>query len=621
MTALAQLHKLCEAGTLNKRIEGTLKNGPLLNGLSNEEIQKVANAATRRHFKSGEKLCSQGQAGESMFMILSGRVRMSVYKDNGNEQALNILQQGDHFGELVLLIGGRRAATATALMDTEVLEISKQDFYDLVRQVPELLINLSRTIGGWLRGELAGKVTRSRLDVIGLIATSELTSDFAQQITQFFVGKNKKIEIFSDRTDYWKSMGFGQLHAIPSARQKINTALLQQDLTEAAEQCDHVFVDIKSEQITAELLMQCEHVWWFVEQKRSDSRAQVEQISSLLKQQPNLASRLQIVWIQPKSNALAKVVSHCVVTNSDEIHFAYNSRTKNLRPADLARLYHAARGVHLGLALGGGGAHGLAHIGVIAALEENGLFFDRIAGTSAGAIIAGGYGAGFNQKHLLKLFNKEIKSPKFMSFIPKGSKWHLLGLFRSGLLEQRFRKYLKHLTIEQLLLPVHMISADLISGKAVIRSQGDVVNAILESINYPIFSKPIFRDGLALVDGGVLINVPSSVLRNQQAGYIVGVDVGAILSSNFGKNTAQTRAVDMKPVSYLSTLNRVLDVSARELAKLHMSESDFLITPDTSSCPFEDFTRGEQLFEIGYNATQAVMPELKQSYEDFVEQE
>jgi len=606
---------------LNIRIESTLKNGPLLNGLSGEEIQLVVNAATRRHFKSGEKICTQGQVGESMFIILSGRVRMSVHKDDGNEQALSILQQGNHFGELVLLVGGRRTATATALMDTEVLEIAKQDFYALVKQAPDFLINLSRTISGWLCGELAGKVTRNRLGIIGLISTSALTSHFAQQITQFFIGKNKKIEIFSDRTDYWKSMGFESVHAVPCAHQRVGAALLQQDLTEAAEQCNHVFVDIRSEQASQELLMQCEHVWWFVEQKESDGRTQVEQIGSLLKQQSKLANRLQIVWVQPKSNVLAKVVPHHVVTNSNEMRFAYNIRTNNLRPADLARLYHAARGVHLGLALGGGGAHGLAHIGVIAALEENGLFFDRIAGTSAGAIIAGGYGAGFNQKHLLKLFNKEIKSPKFMSFIPKESKWYLLGLFRLGLIEQRLRKYLKHITIEQLLLPVHMISVDLISGKAVIRSQGDVVNSILESINYPIFSKPIFRDGLALVDGGVLINVPSSVLRNQQAGYIVGVDVGAILSANFGKNTAQMRAVDMKPVSYLSTLNRVLDVSAKELAKLHMSESDFLITPDTSSCPFEDFTRGEQLFDIGYNATQAVMPELKQSYEDFVEQE
>ncbi len=607
---------------MNEQIESALRNGPLLHSLSDEEIQQVFDAASRRMFKSGEKLCSQDQVGKSMFIILSGRIRISVRKDDGNEQVLGILQQGDHFGELVLLNGGQRTATATALMDTEVMEIAKQDFYDLVKQVPEFSFNLSRTIGDRLRGQLAGNITRDRLGIIGLIRTSELTSAFVQQITQHFIGKNKRIKIFSDRAPYWESMAFGQLHLIPcSTYQKIDVALLQRSLSEAAEQCDHVFVDIKSDRTIPELLMQCERVWWFAEQNKSKSHARVEQISNLLKQQPRLASRLQIVWVQPKSHVLAKVIQHGVATKLDEIRCAYDSKMNNLRPADLARFYHAARGVHLGLALGGGGAHGLAHIGVIAALEENGLFFDRLAGTSAGAIIAGGHGAGFNQKHLLKLFNKEMQLPKFMKFVPKATKWHLLGLFRFGLVEQRFRKYLKNLTIEQLLLPVHMISVDLISGKAVIRSQGDVVNCMLESTNYPIFGKPIFRDGLALVDGGVLINVPSSVLRKRKSDYILGVDVGAMLAPNFGNNTAQTCVADMKSVGYLSTLSRVLDVSARELAKLHMSESDFLITPDTSSCPFEDFTRGEQLFEIGYNATQAVMPELKRSYEDFVERE
>lgn len=600
---------------MNNQIESTLRSGSLLRDFSDEEIQKVFDAGSLRKFKSGEKLCSQDQVGESMFIILSGRVRMIVHKDDGSEQVLGILQQGDHFGELVLLIGDRRTATATALMDTEVIEIAKGDFHDLVKQVPEFLFNLSRTISGWLRSQLTGEITRNRLGIIGLIRSSELTSIFVYQITQYFVEKNKKIEIFSDRPAYWKSMGFGQVHIIPrGTNQK-----LQWSLSEAAEQCDHVFVDIKSEHLLSEFLMQCEHIWWFAEQSKSKSHARIEQISNLLEQQPRLVSRLQIVWVQPKSHVLVKVIQHGVSTKLDELRCAYDRKTKNLRPADLARFYHAARGVHLGLALGGGGAHGLAHIGVIAALEENNLYFDRLAGTSAGAIIAGGHGAGFNQKHLLRLFNKEMQIPKFMKFVPKATKWHLLGLFRFDLVEQRFRKYLKNLTIEQLLLPVHMVSVDLISGQAVTRSQGDVVNCILESINYPVFGKPIFRDGLALVDGGVLINVPSSVLRKQQVDYIVGVDVGTILPTNFGKNTAQTSMANMKPVGYLSTLNRVLDVSARELAKLHMSESNFLIAPDTSSCPFEDFSRGEQLFEIGYNATQAVMPELKQSYENFVE--
>jgi predicted acylesterase/phospholipase RssA len=277
--------------------------------------------------------------------------------------------------------------------------------------------------------------------------------------------------------------------------------------------------------------------------------------------------------------------------------------------------------VHIGLALGGGGAHGLAHLGVIAALEKNGLFFDRIAGTSAGAIIAGGLGAGYDQQHLLKLISREMKPPGFMQFVPWSAKWYLMWLFRFGLVEQRFRKYLKDVTIEQLLVPVHMVSVDLIKGEEIIRSSGDVVSCILESINYPLFGKPIFRDGLALVDGGVLINVPSSVLRKQRTDFIVAVDVSTKLSPTFGANSDRTLAADMKSVGYISTLNRVLDVSARELAKLHMSESNFLIAPDTSSCAFEDFTRGIELFEIGYNTAQAVMPELKQSYESFVEQE
>ena len=199
---------------MNNQIESTLRNGSLLRDFSDEEIQKVFDAGTLRKFKSGEKLCAQNQVGESMFIILSGRVRMIVHKDDGNEQILGILQQGDHFGELVLLIGDRRTATATALMDTEVIEIAKRDFHDLVKQVPEFLFNLSRTISGWLRSQLTGEITRNRLGIIGLIRSSELTSIFVHQIALYFVEKNKKIEIFTDRPAYWKSMGFGQVHVI-----------------------------------------------------------------------------------------------------------------------------------------------------------------------------------------------------------------------------------------------------------------------------------------------------------------------------------------------------------------------------------------------------------------------
>lgn len=608
--------------TANRLIGNSINSWPLLHGLNEDQIQQVVKVAVERLFKSGDKLCKQQEIGESMFIILIGRVRLSVHRNNENEQTLDIIKQGDHFGELSLLTGSPRTATATALMDTIVLEIYKQDFYNLVNQLPQLSTNLSRTISGWLRKELTRKITRHKPRIIGLIRTTETTAVFAKQIAQFFIGKKKVIDIFSDRISYWQLNEHQRLHEIPNIQHEVNSMLLQLELTKASEKCDHVFIDINYHKATHLLLMQCERIWWFLDQTKSRKDLSfLKQIFQFLKQQSELANRIQVVWVQPKLRRLAKIVQHHNSTNLEDMRCAYDLRTNNLRMADLTRFYHNARGVHLGLALGGGGAHGLAHLGVIAALEKNGLFFDRLAGTSAGAIIAAVLGAGYDHQHLLKLFNREMSPPNFMRFVPWGSKWYLMWLFRFGLVEKRFRKYLKDVTIEQLLTPVHMISVDLIGGNEIIRSTGDVVNCILESINYPLFGKPIFRDGLALVDGGVLINVPSSVLRKQNTDYIVAVDVSTKLSPNFGKNTQTTRATDMKSVGYFSTLNRVLDVSARELAKLHMTESDFLIAPDTSSCLFEDFTRGKDLFEIGYRAALEVMPELKKSYEDFIEQE
>ncbi len=597
----------------------TLPDG--LGELGYVDIQKILAKAIHRTFKSGEILIRQGEIGTSMFIIVSGRVRLSISKIDGGEEIVNILQQGDHFGELSLLIGGRRAATATAVMDTTVLEISKRDFYELTKTSPEFSIKLSRTIGKWLLGTQSRKNTRHKLSVIGLVRTTELTGMIVHSIAYFFADKQKKIEVFTDRFSFWELTSHKNSFPVHTLNPAVDNSEFLSNLTAAIKRSDHVFVDLYGGKVTAELLLQCERIWWFIEQNTSTNEAFAGLAKNILTQQPELKNRIQAVWIQPKSYNLAENFLCEIPTNLTAVGCVYSAFNEAVRPADLARLYHMARGVHLGLALGGGGAHGLAHIGVISAFEENGIYFDRVAGTSAGAIIAVGLGAGFKPKRLLSLFNNEMKPPWFMDFFPKASQAHLWALFRFGLIEHRLRKYLKNLRLEQLLMPVHTISVDLISGQAVIRSEGEAVGSVLESINYPVFSKPIWRDGLALVDGGVLINVPSSVLRQQRADYIVAVDVGTKLHPQFGDNTAQTPEKKIKQVGYLSTLNRILEVSTHELAKMHMSESDFLIAPDTSSFPFADFTRGEQLFEVGYAAAQQIMPQLKRHYEDFIETE
>ncbi|MGI9458079.1 MAG: patatin-like phospholipase family protein, partial [Aeoliella sp.] len=282
-------------------------------------------------------------------------------------------------------------------------------------------------------------------------------------------------------------------------------------------------------------------------------------------------------------------------------------------PRDVSRLTRQMRGIQVGLALGGGGARGIAHIGVLEVCEREGIYFDRVAGTSAGAIVAAAYAAGIPLAQIREVFEKEMTPPRSLAWLPKSPQWYMLGVFRLGMAEAKFRRYLHDYTFDQLLLPAQLVTVDLVSGEHRIRSSGDVVDSVLESINHPVFGAPILRDGEALVDGGVLMNLPVTALRQHQIDFSVAVDVSKQLSTEFAGNTRETATSDMRRPGYFSTLLRVTDVELKNLADLHGAQCDFLIAPNTAEFPFDDFTQADGLVEAGREAAEAELPRLKEN--------
>ena len=606
----------------------------LFQDFTETQIQNVLDNAEQRLFNTGEYICTQDEIGESLFIIQSGRVNMRVTKSNGVEKNLNILKEGDHFGELALLSGGVRTASAIALSDVTILEVAKDDFLALLNDIPAFSINLSRTIGSWLQGELKGDSVRNKLHIIGLVHSCGITANFAAQVIEFFADKDKKIAVFSDRQNYWEGIG------VPAASiEKGAIERTQQYVIKASEAVDHVFIDI-GHQATEfiPLLSQCDRIWCFIEQSKG-SESTLASAMKLLDYRSSILHKTQWVWVQEQSTTLAPVISTSKNTSEntpyDALRFQYvnsdididndqdheqeENQKQTLMKRDLSRLFHLANDIQLGIALGGGGARALAHIGVLAALEEHEIYFDRISGTSGGAIVAAFYAAGFDSEHMLQLFDIGIKPPKWVKYIPQGNKWYLLAMFRSGLIEKRFHKVFgKNTRFEQLILPMHIISTDLISGNEVVRSSGNVADSVIESINHPLLGRPILRDGEALIDGGILNNVPSSVLRNNNVDYIVSVNIGAKLQKSFGKNDSTTSKAKMKKVGLIGTLFRALEVGQNGLENHYENDSDFLILPDTSEYQFEDFTRDVELVKLGYQSTIEVMPELKASYLEFI---
>ena len=185
-------------------------------------------------------------------------------------------------------------------------------------------------------------------------------------------------------------------------------------------------------------------------------------------------------------------------------------------------------------------------------------------------------------------------------------------MFRAGAWDHKLRHFFGDVTLEQLQIPFTTVAVDLVTGKQVVRERGDTIHAVLESINVPLIARPIFRDGMALVDGGVLNNLPADVVAERGATLVVGVDVATKMPARFGENVPGMPTGQMRRAGPLETLFRVNEVQAYGITALHSGAVDLMITPDTSAFEFADFSRAHELADVGEQAAEAMLPQLKQ---------
>ena len=600
-----------------------IRHCPLFHGLREDEIRGIVAASQRRQVQSGRTVCRQGESGGSMFIVIEGRVRVTVTEPCGEERVLNHLAQGDHFGELSMLVAAPRMADVSAVLDTDLLEIGHEDFHRLITGIPRFLVNLSQSIGRWLSGEISGKRRRVVPQIVAMLHSGNTTCHVARQVAAAAEGIGP--HVLTDRLHEWPVHFDRPVSPLPTKNGRIDLARLVETTAAIAGnrtagnpgEARQVLLDLPQTSADPRLLMQCELVWWTCE--ADDPSASLARLRQLLEAEPALEHRVQLVECVRYAQPLPKARPHRLPLRKRDVRVAFeesSSGERCLRPHDIARMTHALHGLQIGLALGGGGARGLAHVGVLEALEDEGIYFDHIAGTSVGSMVGAAYAAGYSPPEVLAAMADELSPPRWTRFVPKGRRFHMLALFRLRWAERKFRKYLFDYRFEDLLTPTSTVTVDLVSGQRVVRQSGDVVQAVAESINIPGIAAPILRDGQALVDGGVLDNVPANVLKAAGCDYVAAVHIGSKLAPRFAGNASGTPTEKMRKPGIWETLVRVIDVQQKGLARLGSDHCDLLIAPDTSAFPFDDFTRGEELREAGRAEAEAAMPRLKQALAD-----
>jgi len=249
----------------------------------------------------------------------------------------------------------------------------------------------------------------------------------------------------------------------------------------------------------------------------------------------------------------------------------------------------------IGLALSGGAARGMAHVGVLRAFIENNIPIDYLTGTSAGSIVAGAYASGMTIDEI--------------DALGRSLRWRHVGMVtmsRFGVqsnvrLENYLRKRLPVTRFEDLKLPLAVVATDLKTGTAVVmRDEGDLPLAIRASCTIPGWYVPVTdKDGRQLVDGGLVAVIPATMCRDLGADIVIAVDVNSAGATFFGARG---------PI--IGVVLQAMLVVQKNSSQYQLAASDFVITPQIAHIRWDSLRRAGDLMAAGYAAAMENIPEI-----------
>ena len=240
----------------------------------------------------------------------------------------------------------------------------------------------------------------------------------------------------------------------------------------------------------------------------------------------------------------------------------------------------------IGLALGGGAAKGIAHIGALKAIEENGLDIEFISGTSIGALVASYYAFGKS----IDTLESVSADMSFSSLI--GFKLQKQGLFSTKSIKEMVIKDIGNVYIEQARIPLAICATDIASGEQVIMTEGKLADAICASMAVPGVFIPVEIHGKTLVDGGITENVPVSVLDKMGAGITIAVDLNGCPHYP-------------PPKDIIAIMGNAIDIAIDLRTKEQLKKADLVLSMDLANFSRlgneEEF---KELIKLGYEGMQ-----------------
>jgi len=591
-----------------ERLHAELRRLDWAKGLSEETFAAITSTAEWVEFRAGDVVIEVESEVTHVCFLITGRMQATLYDLLGKEMQKDTFVRGAVIGLFALGLSDRSPLQVQATEPATAIRLSLSDLLQLTARHPDFQLAMFRLAANIFRRYVM-EVDRSlpKPSVVGIIHHTEASRPLVGRLARRLRDLDESPCIAGD-DERWKPEGDIPFMLLVGDNER------QSILKEWASH-RRLLVDVRADHSPEAMMRFLSYVdvaLWCV--RAQDAHAAVHLLQGLEKSIPRWRDKIRIVWLLDANAPMAPYVPELYELAERDFKLTFEALGANqgsLLQHGFERIVHHLRGIQIGLALGGGAARGMAHLGVLKALEQHGIYIDMLAGTSAGAMTGTLYAAGLDPDYIIHCFKTDLQPPWFFRQLPGGGYWYLLYKYRRNQFDSMLRKYLDRAQMEQLILPTFAISVDLVQGEPLVREVGDAAISILESINLPPLSLPIIRSGQALVDGGLLNNIPANVLVAKGCNFVIASSVTAKLEKEFLGIRSKGRPGSNRFFPTIQVIMRQTMIQGYNMNSVGVQAADFVVAPDVTSFDISEFTRADEMARIGEMTTNATVAKLR----------
>lgn len=601
----------------------------------------------------GDEVVKIGDPGDTFYVVLEGE--LEVWDASTPPRQTGTLRKGDFFGEMALLQGGKRTATVRADRRSHLLAVDKPAFDQLFLKNPKAIEYFARVLSKRLAGVTRADRIRRATTTISVASPRGLRGE---SLCAFAIAALLK-QLTTTEVIYVEvrpSEEAPDPMVLDLLSDSLGSAPDRYTLPHQSEGPTHLRITVPTElnearygDLLSNLVSRLSDRFSFIVFDLGSSSAGLIQSAPAFSdvfvsivdgaEEPSGISNPRSMKVYRVVNLFNPTSRPLPISSSEPFVMPYNDiyaapaadaslrllkNTRSPAALPLYRLVHKLLGTSIGLALGGGAAFGLAHLGVIKVLEEGGIPIDLVAGCSQGSIVAVGYACGLAVDDMITIA-RELGAKRNFLFASDPTFLTKPGILAGQRFLTMMRPYLKGKeSFEQLLLPCKTVATDIQTGERVAIGSGRLETAFRASSSVPMVMAPLRSGERVLVDGGVVDPVPAEIASQMGADITVAVNV--VPPMKRGVETALSywyrRLNAFNPFSYLSSdaqdmpslfdiVMNSMQILQYELGNFKAITADVLINPDLSDFTWIEYYRADELIERGAQAAERALPAIR----------